>query len=197
MFIFIKYFCSVIFINYKEKEKENKNITVCTVEWEPTQNTGSGWFRKIWGVDQPTFISIFGGKVPGVSLPCMIHQCHSNLLQETFPSSHAFSFSVQLFNLTSFLFCTLFCMFVLASWVVFQCTLWRHVGKWLTEVASNGPAVMLCTRMGGYHLSVAPNLKHQGQNDFNPTLEDTLEHLKVSLKCSPWRPTMALVIPCS
>ena len=39
--------------------------------------------------------------------------------------------------------------------------------------------------MSGYHLSVAPSLKHQGQNYFIPTLEEMLDHLKASPECSP------------
>ena len=52
-------------------------------------------------------------------------------------------------------------------------------------------------QMGDYCFGVDPNLKHQVKNDFNLTLEDKLEHLKTSLECSLWGPTMALVIPFS
>ena len=40
-------------------------------------------------------------------------------------------------------------------------------------------------QMGGYCLSVAPQLETPEQNDFSPTVEDTLEHLKVLSECNP------------
>ena len=40
-----------------------------------------------------------------------------------------------------------------------------------------------------------PSLKQQGQNNFSPTMVDMLKHWKALLICSPWRPTMALVVP--
>ena len=53
------------------------------------------------------------------------------------------------------------------------------------EVTSDSQLVMHFPKMGVYHFSVAPNWKHQWQNDFNPTMEDTLEHLKVLGECRP------------
>ena len=73
-------------------------------------------------------------------------------------------------------------------------TCWQTIyrgQKWLpigSTLPSDGLLLFQCCR---------PNLKHHGQNDFNPTLEDAYEHLKASLKCSPWRPTMARVVPFS
>ena len=40
-----------------------------------------------------------------------------------------------------------------------------------------------------------PNLKHQGQNEFNPTLEDTLECLKASFFAAPEDPPWPLSFP--
>ena len=77
-----------------------------------------------------------------------------------------------------------FCMLGLTSWPVLQDALHRYAGKRLTEVTSGGQLVMHFPQMGGYCVSVAPQLEALEQNDFNLTLEDTLEHLKVSLKCS-------------
>ena len=170
-------------------------MTVCTVEWKPTLNTESEWLRKISEVNQPTFISRIGWDVSGIfSL-----QDSSMVLELTLGSfsllSHLQLLPVWLFCSMSFLFCMFFCVLDLTSWVMLQDTLHRHVGAWFTQIASNGQLVMHLPQMDSYCFSVAPNLKHHGQSDFNPTLEDTLEHLKALLECSPWRPTMALVIP--
>ena len=44
--------------------------------------------------------------------------------------------------------------------------------------------------MGGNGLCNGPNLKHQGQNDLGPLLEDIIEHQNAYLMCSPCRPTV-------
>ena len=115
-----------------------------------------------------------------------------------FPVLKPWIFSYMTFCLLlSFFFCTFFSMLGLAPWVVVQDALCGHAGECLTEVTFDSQPVMHLPQMGGYCLSVAPQLETPGQNDFSPTLEDTLEHLKALLECSPWRPTMALVIPFS
>ena len=46
-----------------------------------------------------------------------------------------------------------------------------HAGKWLAEVTNNDcQPVVNVSQMSGYCFSVAPSLKHQGKNDFSPTL---------------------------
>ena len=103
---------------------------------------------------------------------------------------------VWLLHLMSFLFCMFYFALDLTSWVVFQDDLCWHAGEWLAEDTGDGQAVIYFPQMSGFSV-LPPSLKHQGQNDFSPTLADTMEHQKASLECSPWRPTMALVIPLS
>ena len=51
--------------------------------------------------------------------------------------------------------------------------------------------VMHLSKVDSNHFGVPPSFRHQGQNDFSPTLADMLKHLRASLICSPWKPTMA------
>ena len=40
-----------------------------------------------------------------------------------------------------------------------------------------------------------PSFRHQGQNDFNPMLVETLGQLKASSICNPYKLTMTCVMP--
>ena len=99
--------------------------------------------------------------------------------------------------LMSFLFCTFFSMFGLASWVVSKMLCAGMLANNLQRSHTIANLYCTCLRWVAIISVLPPNLKHQEQNDFSPTLENMLEHLKASPECSPWRPIMALVIPSS
>ena len=162
-------------------------MTACVIQWKLTWKTWSEWLRRIWGVDQPAFICWIGWNVLGFILSlgtvwcCPIQQlgcfflflCLGLLLVQP---SHL---------LIPFLFCTFFHIPGLTPWVVFQNTLCGHAGEWLTCVTCYSQPVMHLWEVGGI-ISVFPlSLKHKGQNDFSPPLEERMGHLKASPECRP------------
>ena len=171
-------------------------MAVCAIDWKLIWKTWSEWLRRIWGLDQPTFICRIGQKVLGIISPLGTLVLPGPVIKMLFPVPLPWTSScVTSSPFHPFLFCTFLSRLSLMPWVVFQNTLCRHTGEWLTQVTCYCQPVMYLPEVGGYCISVLPCLKHQGQNNFNPTLEETLEHLKASPKHSPWRLTMALVVP--
>ena len=77
------------------------------------------------------------------------------------------------------------------DWSVWTCWQMTCIGNTRLQLHSAPPS-------HGWWLSqCSPSFRNYVQNDFSPTLGDTLEHLKASPECSPWRPTMALAVPFS
>ena len=204
MLNFIKFFHSDICINYKEKEniEQNARLKHHTITSNKTQQFVQLSENQL-GIQSQNDL----GRSQGWINPCSSAELDGRCQDSSVPLEltsgsffllpHLQLIFVWLFHLMSFLFCMFFCMLGLTPWVVLQDALCRQAGKQFTEITSVGQLVMHFPQMGCYCFNVAPNLKHQGKNDFNPTLKDTLEHLKASLEYSPWRPTMILVIPFS
>ena len=105
---------------------------------------------------------------------------------------------MQLLHLfLSYLFCMCPVMLGFIPGTVIQDVLCVHAGKRLAYVAHNSLPIMNLSKMDGDYFGVPPRFKHQGNIDFSSILAEMLEHLKASLVCSPWRLTMAWVIPFS
>ena len=136
----------------------NKNMTVCVTERKLTWKTWSEQLRRIWGVDQPVFI---GQKVLDITSFLGTLQC---CLIQQLGCFFLFSCLGLLLGWPTclfipFLFCTFFSTLGLTPWAVFQNTLCRHAGKQLTQVACYSQPVMHLPEVGGYHLSVFPQLE--------------------------------------
>ena len=80
-----------------------------------------------------------------------------------FPVLMTWTFSFATFlPFLSFLFCMFFGMLGLVPWVVVQNALCRHAGEWCTQVACDCQPVVHLPKMGGYVLSVSPQLETPG-----------------------------------
>ena len=106
----------------------NKNKTVCAIEWKHAQKTWSEWLKRIWGVDQPTFI---GQKVLGITSPLgTLRCCPIQWLGCFFLFTCLGILLVWPSGLfVPFLFCMFFSVLGLTPWAVFQNTLCRHAGE--------------------------------------------------------------------
>ena len=174
-------------------------MTVCLTEWRLAQTMKLGWSRNIQEVNQPTFSSWTRQKVLSDILLFMTPWWPLSWVTRMPPFIPAgLGLLVWLFCLfLSLLFCMLLVVFGITSRMVVQDALCVHAGKWPAYVAHNCHPKMHLSKMDGNCFGVPPSFRHQGQNDFSPTLAEMLEGLKVSLVCSPWRLTMAQVIPFS
>ena len=144
------------------------------VEWKLT------WNARFERLEQPVFTSGIGLKVLGIFHPTGFISVPWTDFRELFPA---------------LLLGLLFVWLDLTSWVVLQDDLHWHVSKCFANVTSISQLIVDFSQMDSYYFHVVPSLKYQGQNDFSLTPANTLEHQKASLVCSPWRPTMGLVVP--
>ena len=101
------------------------------------------------------------------------------------------------FFLEPFIFHMFFVTFCLAPWMRIKDALCGQASEHQAYVTHDHYPIVYLQRWMAIVLVFPPSLRHQGQNDFNPTLAETLGHLKVSPKCNPCKLTMAQVMPCS